>query len=233
MNGGPIEVPVTTQSFSRTYAEGPAVRGFWHEPSGSWKDALVFTHGAGSDCSSLLVVSIADEFAAAGIAVLRCDLPYRQRRPRGAPSPSGAAEDREGLRRAAQAARETASGLVFLGGQSYGGRQATMLAAEDPGVADALLLTSYPLHPPGKPAQLRTGHFPNLRTPAFFAHGSKDPFGSLEEIKQALTEIPARRTLLEFDGGVHGLVQKRDGPKAFREMAVRVQEGFQKFLAQG
>jgi hypothetical protein len=135
------------------------------------------------------------------------------------------------LRRAVLAVREEAKGRVYLGGQSYGGRQATMLAAEDPGLADALLLTSYPLHPPGQPAKLRTEHFGKLQTPALFAHGSKDPFGSLEEMRQALVGIPARTALLEFEGGVHGLVQKRDGGKAFQAMAVRVRQAFETFAA--
>ena len=73
--------------------------------------------------------------------------------------------------------RGRVGGPVVLGGHSYGGRQATMLAAEEPGVAEALLLLSYPLHPPNKPAQLRTAHFPQLRTPALFVSGTKDPFG--------------------------------------------------------
>ncbi len=51
-----------------------------------------------------------------------------------------------------------------------------MLEAEDPELAQRLLLLSYPLHPPRKPEQLRTAHFPNLRTPALFVHGDADPF---------------------------------------------------------
>jgi predicted alpha/beta-hydrolase family hydrolase len=205
------------------------VRGYWHEPAKDWKHALVFTHGAGSDCQAPLLVSIAEEFARGGIAVLRCELPYRQKRPKGSPFPAGAAEDREGLRRAVLAVREKAKGRVYLGGQSYGGRQATMLAAEQPGLVDALMLTSYPLHPPGQPAKLRTEHFAKLQTPALFAHGSKDPFGSLEEMRQALDTVSARTTLLEFEGGVHGLVQKRDGDKAFQAMAARIRQAWEEF----
>jgi len=60
--------------------------------------------------------------------------------------------------------RELVTGRVFLGGQSYGGRQASMLLASEPGLADALLLLSYPLHPPRRPAELRTAHLPSLKT---------------------------------------------------------------------
>src|SRR5690348_6692823 len=74
---------------------------------------------------------------------------------------------------------ERASGKIYLGGHSYGGRQASMLAAEAPDIAAALLLLSYPLHPPLKPAQLRTQHFPQLRVPALFVSGTTDGFGTI------------------------------------------------------
>ncbi len=79
---------------------------------------------------------------------------------------------------------------VFLGGHSYGGRQSTMLCAAEPELVDGLLLLSYPLHPPRKPDQLRTQHLPSLRTPSLFVSGTRDPFGSVEEIEQALKLIP-------------------------------------------
>ncbi len=101
--------------------------------------------------------------------------------------------------------REKNPEQVWLGGHSYGGRQASILAAETPGLADRLLLLSYPLHPPRKPAQLRTAHFPNLRTPALFVHGSRDPFGTIEELETAITLIPARTQLLEIEGAGHDL----------------------------
>ena len=83
-----------------------------------------------------------------------------------------------------------------------------MLAAEEPRIADALLLLSYPLHPPRKPLELRTAHFPKLETPALFVHGTRDPFGSIDEMRTALTEIPARHELIEVAGAPHGLSPK-------------------------
>src|SRR6266478_2202291 len=145
----------------------PAVRGFLHKPEIEARGALVLTHGAGSNCGAPLLVAVGEAFAGAGFLVLRCDLPFRQVRPHGPPAGNGA-QDRAGLQRAAQVLREFAPDRVFLGGHSYGGRQASMLAAEDPAVARALLLLSYPLHPPEKPHQLRTAHLPKLRIPALF-----------------------------------------------------------------
>jgi hypothetical protein len=166
---------------------------------------LVLAHGAGSNCRAPLLVRVAETFAAAGLAVLRIDLPFRQSRPHGPPYPACAARDQQGLRRAVVVLRATVAGSVFLGGHSYGGRQASMLAATEPGLAAALLLLSYPLHPPGRCANLRTGHFPSLRTPALFVHGDRDPFGSLEEMREALTLIPAPVRLLPVEGAGHDL----------------------------
>jgi len=149
--------------------------------------------------------AVAEAFAGAGYHVLRCDLPYRQVRPTGPPFPGAAARDREGLRLAAEAMREITPDYVMLGGHSYGGRQATLLAAETPAVANTLLLLSYPLHPPRKMEQLRTQHFPQLQTPALFIHGTRDPFGSIDEMTAALTAIPARHQIVAIEKAGHEL----------------------------
>jgi hypothetical protein len=85
-----------------------------------------------------------------------------------------------------------------------------MLAASEPGLVDQLLLLSYPLHPPQRPSELRTEHFPRLEIPAMFVHGTRDGFGSIEELVAALTLIPARTELLPVAGAGHELVTKRN-----------------------
>jgi predicted alpha/beta-hydrolase family hydrolase len=82
-----------------------------------------------------------------------------------------------------------------------------MLAAEQPDLVAGLLLFSYPLHPPRKPAELRTAHFSQLTTPALFVHGSRDPFGSLEEMSRALELIPGRKQLFPIDGAGHEIIR--------------------------
>jgi len=181
------------------------IRGFLHMPDQHNGDGLVLTHGAGSNSRAPLLVETARAFEAAGFLVLRCDLPFRQRRRTGPPMPAFAAQDREGIRNAVAAIRPMVSGRVFAGGHSYGGRQSTILAASDPDVAAGLLLLSYPLHPPRKQEELRTAHFPNLRTPALFVHGARDPFGSIAEMWDALSLIPARADLMEVYGAGHDL----------------------------
>ncbi len=176
-----------------------------HRPPGETTGGLVLTHGAGSNCQAPLLIKVAEQFAAAGFTVLRCDLAFRQQRPHGPPSPGGAARDRESLRNAVEELRAIAPGRIYLGGHSYGGRQATMLLADNPELVDGLLLLSYPLHPPRKPAELRTAHFPKLRTRAVFLHGSRDPFGSPDEMRAALTLIPAPTELAIVEGAAHDL----------------------------
>ena len=183
----------------------PAVRGFLHSAANPNGDVLILSNGAGSNCNAPLLVALAEAFSARDDTVLCCDLPFRQERPTGPPFPGNADRDRVGLRNAAAAMRKLAAGRIFLGGHSYGGRQSTMLSAAEPDLVSGLLLLSYPLHPPRKPDQLRTQHLPNLRTPSLFVHGTRDPFGSIEEVERALELIPARKELLKVDGAGHDL----------------------------
>jgi uncharacterized protein len=204
----------SVQGFSDSSLSVP-VRGFLHSPEQTSGRALVLTHGAGSNSNTSLLITLAEAFAGAGLSVLRCDLPFRQNRSFGPPRPGDAERDREGLRNAVAAMRKLGCEQLFLGGHSYGGRQATMLCAEDNDLASGLLLLSYPLHPPRKPAQLRVQHLPKLKVPALFVHGTRDPFGSIEEMESALKMIPSKTQLLTVEGAGHDLGFKgksvRDG----------------------
>src|SRR5579862_5816332 len=113
--------------FLDTSLEGAPVRGFLHRPSGGGSDGLVLTHGAGANCNAPLLVALADAFSLSGLTVLRCDLPFRQARPSGPPPRGSAERDQQGLRAAVAAMRRAVPGRVYLGGHSYGGRQASML----------------------------------------------------------------------------------------------------------
>src|SRR6185295_19038374 len=108
-----------------------------------------------------------------------------------------------------EALRAIVKGPVYLGGHSYGGRQASMLAAEEPKLAAALLLLSYPLHPPKKPEQLRIEHLPRLATRAVFVHGTRDAFGTLGEVEKAMALVPATTRLIPIEGGGHDLRRGR------------------------
>jgi predicted alpha/beta-hydrolase family hydrolase len=186
------------------FAAAPRVRGFLQRPVSASGDALILTHGAGGNARMALLVALAEVFADAGFTVLRCDLPFRQARSFGPPRPGEAAADREGLKDAVAAMRRLVSGRVFLGGQSYGGRQASMLLAAE-GVADGLVLLSYPLHPPSRPDQPRTQHLPQLNVQTLFVHGTRDPFGSIAEVQAARELIPAKTELVAVEGAGHDL----------------------------
>jgi uncharacterized protein len=181
----------------------PFYHGFLHKPDVPSGDGVVLTHGAGGDCKGRLLVAVSEALCAAGFLVLRFDQPFRLARR--APHPSRAGLDRESLREAALTMRQLAGGRVVLGGHSYGGRQSSMLAAEDPTVADVLLLFSYPLHPPRTPDKLRTEHLPKISTPAIFVHGTKDPFGSIEEMQSATKLVSGPVVLSEVPVAAHDL----------------------------
>jgi predicted alpha/beta-hydrolase family hydrolase len=184
--------------------ERDGVIGWLHLPSGNPGGAIGLTHGAGSGCSTPLLEQLAEEFVAHGFAVLRYELPFRQT----SKPPVGAQQgrDRAGIAQAATVLAQAAPNVpLYLGGHSYGGRQTSMLAAEQPNLAKALLLLGYPLHPPKQPEKLRTEHFPALRTPCLFIHGSKDEFATDAELDAARRTIPARTAAEHFAGKGHSL----------------------------
>jgi uncharacterized protein len=100
-----------------------------------------------------------------------------------------------------------------------------MLAASEAGLVDRLLPLSYPLHPPQRPTELRTGHFPQLQTPAMFVHGTRDGFGSIDEMAAALKLISAPTELLSIASAGHELMTKRNSD----ELPKTVAEAFRIF----
>jgi hypothetical protein len=100
-----------------------------------------------------------------------------------------------------------------------------MLSAAEPGLADRLLLLSYPLHPPRRPSELRTAHFSELKTPALFVHGTRDGFGSIDELSSTMKLIPARTELLPVASAGHELMTKKNHD----ELPQMVVEAFRRF----
>ena len=197
-----MTVPFTVPSF--VMDGDPPVRGALHHAPGS-VDALVLTHGAGSDHGAPVLRAVADAFARANVTVLRCDLPFRQARASGPPRVSEAERDRRGLANALVAIGPFAARRRFVGGHSYGGRQASMLLATADDIAQGLLLMSYPLHPPGKPQRARMAHLADIGVPTLFVHGTRDPFGTIDEIEAARATMRAPSRLLAIAGAAHGL----------------------------
>ncbi len=200
--------------------DSEGVVGALHRPSGTAAAVVVLAHGAGSNHNAVILRALAEALTERDVAVARIDLPYRQKRPKGPPSPSGAAADRAGIVAACEAFRGESSGPLIVGGHSYGGRQASMAVAENADIADGLLLTSYPLHPPGKPDRLRTEHLPSISRPTLVVHGASDPFGSTDELTSALGLIEAPTRLIDLPKVGHDLKPDRSGAPALTADAV-------------
>lgn len=183
-----------------------AIDGVAHEPTGSPLGVVALTHGAGGSRESPLLVATCEQWAQRGWLAIRYNLPFRRRRPKGPPSGSSAA-DQTGIVEAVAVARAMADGPLIAGGHSYGGRLTSMAVAD--GLAlDVLTLFSYPLHPPGKPDRLRTGHFAAITVPTVFTHGTSDPFGSIEELRAAAALLSGPSEIVEITGARHDLGSK-------------------------
>jgi predicted alpha/beta-hydrolase family hydrolase len=186
--------------------------------------ALVLAHGAGAGQDHPWMRARAADLSSRGISVLTFDFPYkaqRRRLPDRAPILIAAFRDV-----VAEAAR-LAPGPLLIGGKSMGGRMATMLAAE-PGLPRdvmGVVAMGYPLHPPGKPEQLRVAHLPLMQVPLLVIQGTRDSFGSPSEVVEACRHVGASPVVVAVEHGGHGFeVPKRAGDQdaVFRLVADEV-----------
>jgi predicted alpha/beta-hydrolase family hydrolase len=164
--------------------------------------ALLLFPGAGSSREHSSLVAL--ERALAPLPVARADFPYRRE---GRKAPDRPPKLMACVRsEAADLVDRTGSepGGLLLGGRSMGGRICSMVVAEGLPAA-GLVLISYPLHPPGKPENLRVEHFPRLEVPCLFVSGTRDPFGSPEELEAHTAAIPGPVTHVWVEGGRHEL----------------------------
>lgn len=168
---------------------------------------VLLAHGAGGDLGDQVLVALADVVVSAGHVAVRTNLGYRQQRSSGPPPRAEASVADLAATLVAVASRLPGRRWV-LGGKSYGGRVATLVAAS--GLPDgerpvALLCVSYPLHPPGRPDRLRVDHFPDVAVPLLVLQGTSDPFGGPDELDPHLASLAGTATLVAVDGGDHGL----------------------------
>jgi predicted alpha/beta-hydrolase family hydrolase len=165
---------------------------------------LLLFPGAGASRDQSTLVAI--ERAIAPMRCVRADFPYR-RAGRRAPDRAPVLLQAVRAEAAAVVAGGEAPAGVFLGGRSMGGRMCSMVVgdADDPLPAAGLVLVSYPLHPPGKPASLRVEHLPRITVPCLFVHGTGDPFGTPDELRRWTATIPAPVTHHWIEGGRHDL----------------------------
>lgn len=184
----------------------------WYDADGNTDGpVLILAHGAGAPQSHPWMVGAADALAARGVTVVTFDFPYkaaRRKLPDRAPVLEASWLDVIDVVRA----RAPQGARLFIGGKSMGGRMATHVAARHPGRAGdlaGLVLLGYPLHPPGRPDQRRDAHLPQVRVPALFVQGTRDPFGGPEELAAAVAPMGGLATIHAVDGGDHSFAVPR------------------------
>ena len=179
-----------------------ASNGEFQGPKRGAERAVLLAHGAGADMHAAALTTVADALAAVKVPSLRFNFPYKAagRRSPGRPAVLEAAVRAAAHELARQA--KVPPDRIVLGGRSMGGRIGSMVAADDGALGVVLL--GYPLHPPGKPAQLRVDHFPKLTMPVLFASGTRDAFGTPDELQQHARAIKGPVTFHWIDTGDHG-----------------------------
>ena len=170
---------------------------------------LLLGHGAGADQASDFMMSFARGLAARGVEVVTFNFLYTER---GRKAPDRQERLEACYRAVAEAVRKKLNGnRLFIGGKSMGGRIASQVAA---GIEDltGLVFLGYPLHPPGKPDQLRAAHLATLHKPMLFVQGERDPFGTPAELRPVLRKLKPAAELYAIEGGDHSFaVPKRSG----------------------
>ena len=174
------------------------------------------------------LVAVARSLAGVGVPTLRFDFDYRvagRRAPDRAPVLMAAVETA-----AAELSRRT--GLprdrLVLGGRSMGGRICSMVAAE--GGALGCVLLGYPLHPPGRPDRARTAHLVDLAMPVLFVHGTRDAFGTPEELRAAAGAVPGPVTFHWVETGDHGFRPLKASGRTVEDETAAVAEAVTTFV---
>jgi uncharacterized protein len=169
---------------------------------------ILLAHGAGAPMDSASMTAVATVLARAGFRVARFEFGYMAARRQGQRKPPPRAETVIPEYRAAVDALGT-TGPLIIGGKSMGGRVASMVADElhAAGRIAGLLCLGYPFHPPGKPTQLRTAHLAGLKTPTLICQGTRDEFGTRDEV--AGYALSDRIELLWLEDGDHDLKPRK------------------------
>ena len=171
---------------------------------------LLLGHGAGADQSSKFMVSFAQGLAERGIDAVTFNFLYTEQGRR-APDRN---DKLEACYRAVIASfigkGQLKSNRLMIGGKSMGGRIASQVAAEGPSELAGLVFLGYPLHPPGKPDQLRSDHLARIHLPMLFVQGSRDTFGTPDELRPVIKRLNA--SLYVVEGGDHSFTVAKSWP---------------------
>jgi len=178
------------------------------------KVTVILGHGAGADQLSGFMRMVANGLAQRGFDALTFNFLYKEKG-KSAPDPRAKLEAcYQAVIEAARAYKKLKGNQLVIGGKSMGGRIASQVAALDSADIDGLVFFGYPLHPPGRPDKMRDEHLPKVKAPMLFIQGSRDAFGTEEEIRDVIERLRLRATLYPITGGDHSLkVPKSAGPQ--------------------
>ena len=195
----PVERAVPVGASTVTTRRYPAENGA--------RGRLVLAHGAGADQRHRVMVAIASRLAARGVEVVTFNFLYTEQRRR-TPDRAPVLEQTWEAVVDAQAGDLGDEQRLVIGGKSMGGRMASMVLARTPdrpswARVSGLVLLGYPLHPPGKPDQLRTAHLPSIHVPVLLVQGTRDAFGTREEIEPVFRALPTRVDYEFIEQGDH------------------------------
>ncbi|MGI8783340.1 MAG: alpha/beta hydrolase family protein [Acidobacteriota bacterium] len=184
---------------------------FYRAEPPSRNATLILAHGAGAPQTSAFIVTFAEDLAGRGLDVVTFNFPYMEAGRR-LPDPPARLEACWRSVVEAVRGRDVGANRVFLSGKSLGGRIASHIAAgggETATQSAGLILLGYPLHPPGKPEKLRTAHLARIAVPMLFIQGSRDPFGSPDELRPVFEQLAAPASLHIVEGGDHSFSTPR------------------------
>lgn len=219
-------------SFSIRVDEDRSVTGITYAASGRERQGvtLLLGHGAGADQTSEFMVAFAEGLAARGIDVVTYNFLYTEE---GRRAPDRGDKLEACLRAAISAVRgrkPLAGNRLIIGGKSLGGRIASQVAAEGVEGLSGLVFLGYPLHPPGKPGQLRADHLPRIGLPMLFVQGSRDPFGTPDELLPITSRLKPPAHLYVIEGGDHSFKVPKSAPVSQDHVYERAKDGIGEWI---
>ncbi|WP_139558751.1 alpha/beta hydrolase family protein [Methylotetracoccus oryzae] len=196
---------MTVRLLARRIAVAPGIEvaSEWAVP-GPWTNGtgVVLAHGAGNDMTHPFIGFIQQGLADAGLLSVRFNFPYKESGSKAPDRPAVLQQTWQAVIDAVRNDEALAPQRLFIGGKSMGGRIASLMAVQD-GVCDGLVFLGYPLHPAGRPQRLRTGHWPEIRCPALFVAGTRDPLCDLDLLRAELGKLGSSATVRVIHQGDH------------------------------
>jgi predicted alpha/beta-hydrolase family hydrolase len=193
---------------------------------------LLLGHGAGADQTSAFMVSFATGLAERGIDVMTFNFLYTEQGRRAPDTNPKLEACYLAAMDAARGMRKLKANRLMMGGKSLGGRIASQVAASGVGDLAGLVFLGYPLHPPGKPEQLRMAHLPQIQAPMLFVQGTRDPFGTPDELRSIIKPFKRRATLHEVAGGDHSFTVLKSSPVSQADVYAAAQDAILRWIEQ-